>query len=74
MKLKTTYSWGVWGLLLLLIILKLSGAVNISWLWVLAPLWIPIAILFGVLAIALVAVLLLGMGAFALTLFRKGAK
>lgn len=74
MKLKTTYSWGVWGLLLLLIILKLSGAVNISWLWVLAPLWMPMSILFGVLVVALVVVLFLGLGAFALTLFRKGAK
>lgn len=74
MKLKTTYSWGVWGLLLLLIILKLSGAVNISWLWVLAPLWMPMSILFGVLVVALVVVLFLGLDAFALTLFRKGAK
>lgn len=74
MKLKTTYSWGVWSLLLLLIILKLSGAINISWLWVLAPLWIPISIVLGVLLVALFGVMLLGMGAFVLALFHKGAK
>lgn len=74
MKLKTTYSWGVWSILLLLIILKLSGAVNISWLWVLAPLWMPISIVLGVLLVALFAVMLLGMGAFVLALFHKGAK
>lgn len=28
-------------LLVLLIILKITGRVSISWLWVFAPLWIP---------------------------------
>lgn len=28
-------------LLVLLIILKITGHVSISWLWVFAPLWIP---------------------------------
>lgn len=28
-------------LLVLLIILKITGCVSISWLWVFAPLWIP---------------------------------
>lgn len=74
MKAKTAYSCGVWGILLLLIILKLSGAINISWLWVLAPLWLPISIVLGVLAIVLFVVMLLGMGAFVLELFRKGDK
>jgi hypothetical protein len=74
MKLKTMYSWGVWSILLLLLILKLSGAINISWLWVLAPLWIPISIVLGVLLVALFGVMLLGMGAFVLALFHKGAK
>lgn len=74
MKAKTAYSCGVWGILLLLLILKLSGAINISWLWVLAPLWLPISIVLGVLAIVLFVVMLLGMGAFVLELFRKGDK
>lgn len=38
---------GLWFVALLLavfIILKLAGAINWSWLWVLSPLWIPFAI------------------------------
>lgn len=27
-----------------LVILKVSGAVNISWLWVFAPIWLPIVL------------------------------
>ena len=74
MKAKTTYSCGVWGILLLLIILKLSGVINISWLWALAPLWLPISIVLGVLVIVLFLVMFLGIGAFVLALFCKGDK
>ncbi len=31
-----------------LVILKVSGAVNISWLWVFAPIWLPIVLVLGV--------------------------
>jgi hypothetical protein len=41
---------GVFGLMGVMFIgLKLTGYVTWPWLWVLAPFWIPFAILFGVL-------------------------
>lgn len=43
---------GVAGLLgLLFIALKLTGHITWSWVWVLAPFWIPLAIALGVLFI-----------------------
>ena len=39
-------SIGFWGLLaLVFIVLKLIGVITWSWLWVLAPIWIPAVIL-----------------------------
>ena len=40
-----------------LIILKLTGVLKGSWLWVLAPIWIPTAITLAIIVIVLVAVL-----------------
>lgn len=41
---------GVFGLMGVMFIgLKLTGYVTWPWLWVLAPFWIPFAIVFGVL-------------------------
>ena len=34
------------------IVLKLAGVINWSWLWVLAPLWIPAVIAVGILLIS----------------------
>lgn len=49
---------GFGGLLTVLFIgLKLTGYIAWSWLWVLSPLWIPVAF---VLALALFALLLAG--------------
>lgn len=46
---------GLLGLLqVAFIVLKLCGVINWSWVWVLAPLWIPI-----VLALVIVVVLLI---------------
>lgn len=43
---------GFGGLLTLLFIgLKLGGVIQWSWWWVLSPLWIPLGILIGVLAL-----------------------
>jgi hypothetical protein len=44
-------------LLIVFIVLKLTGLINWSWLWVLAPFWIPLALvaLFG-LVILLIAI------------------
>lgn len=39
---------GFFGLLtIVFIILKLVGVIQWSWLWVLGPLWIPFAVIFG---------------------------
>ena len=39
------------------IVLKLTGVINWSWLWVLAPIWIPTAITLAIIVIVLVATL-----------------
>ena len=38
-------------------LLKLTGVINWSWLWVLAPIWIPTAITLAIIVIVLVAIL-----------------
>ena len=38
-------------IVLLLIILKLSGTITISWIWVLSPIWLPFVILGVVLSL-----------------------
>lgn len=43
-------------LLVLFIALKLTGYINWSWLWVLAPAWIPLGIVVVVLLIFLLAI------------------
>lgn len=43
---------GFFGLLCILFIgLKLTGNIDWSWLWVLSPLWIPVAAFFAILGI-----------------------
>jgi hypothetical protein len=44
---------------LILVILKLTGVIDWSWVWVTSPIWIPIALLFFILAVALGVVLVL---------------
>lgn len=39
------------------IVLKLTGVINWSWLWVLAPIWIPTAITLAIIVIVLIVVL-----------------
>lgn len=36
------------------IVLKLTGVITLSWLWVLSPIWIPAAVVLAILLIALV--------------------
>lgn len=49
---------GFCGLLdITVIVLKLTGVLKGSWLWVLAPIWIPAVIAVGILLICLVVVL-----------------
>jgi len=38
------------------IVLKLTGTINWSWLWVLAPLWIPLAVVLAIFVIGLIVV------------------
>lgn len=49
MKEKIVYKKGglgvSWILFFIFLILKLTGAITWSWIWVFAPLWIPIGIL-----------------------------
>jgi len=48
---------GFLGLLTVLFIgLKLTGFITWSWLWVVSPLWIPLALIVGILVIAGLAV------------------
>ena len=42
--------------------LKLLGVISWSWLWVLCPLWIPVALLVALMLGALVYVLAFGIG------------
>ena len=57
---KNTGGVGFLGLLTLLFIgLKLTGYITWSWIWVLAPLWIPISI---ALAIIFLVILLVALG------------
>jgi uncharacterized protein (DUF983 family) len=44
---------GLASLLLVLFVgLKLTGVITWSWVWVLAPLWIPLLVLLGIVLIA----------------------
>lgn len=42
-------------LFLLFLILKLAGAITWSWLWVCAPLWIPLSVLTIIFTVGLIA-------------------
>lgn len=50
---------GFFGLLTLVFItLKLCGVIDWAWVWVLAPLWMPLTVLLGVMFFVFVAVLI----------------
>ena len=44
---------------LILVILKLTGVIDWSWVWVTSPIWIPIALVLFILFVALGVVLIL---------------
>jgi len=48
-----SYSINLTGLTVIFVILKLFGAIDWSWWWVLCPLWIPFAMIIVVLFIGL---------------------
>ena len=48
---------------LILVILKLTGVIDWSWVWITSPIWIPIALVLFILFVALgVVVILFAMG------------
>ena len=52
---------GFCGMLTILFIgLKLTNFISWSWWWVLSPLWLPLAVLLGILAIGLIVTLMSG--------------
>ena len=55
-------------LTLIFIVLKLTDYITWSWLWVLSPLWIPVAFILGLFAVAFVVVFVVD---FIATLFGK---
>lgn len=62
---KVVYTSGGSSLLtaiaIVFVILKLTGTTAVatwSWWWVLAPLWIPVALIFGILIIALIIIVI----------------
>ena len=44
-------------LTIVFIILKLTNVIDWSWWWVLSPIWIPIVVVIGIIAIAAIVVL-----------------
>lgn len=63
---------GFFGLLaIVFIVLKLCNVIDWSWVWVLAPLWAPIALIGTVIA-TLVVFVLLGRGIMAIVRKAKG--
>lgn len=45
------------------IVLKLTGVIDWSWLWVLSPFWIPVALWVGIFGIIAAVALIAGLGA-----------
>ena len=64
MKSETTNNYngiGLGGLLgVAFIILKIMGIINWAWIWVLAPIWIPIAIAFIIIILYVIFATLFG--------------
>ena len=46
------------ALTILFIALKLTNVIDWNWWWVLAPLWIPVAVVLGIIAIVAIVVLI----------------
>lgn len=68
-KIQATGGVGFGGLLTLLFIgLKLGGVIDWSWWWVLAPLWLPLALILGVLC---AVVIIWCLAATAVVIFEK---
>lgn len=55
-------------LILIFIVLKLTNCITCGWLWVLSPLWIPVAFILGLFVVVFVVVFVVD---FIATLFGK---
>ena len=55
-------TWPILGLLgLIFITLKLTGVITWSWVWVLAPFWIPFVLLIVILIVAVIVWFIVGL-------------
>lgn len=52
--------WFFPTLTIVFIVLKLTGQIDWSWLWVLSPLWLPLSLIVLVLVVFAIFVLLVG--------------
>lgn len=58
----TVTTWPILGLLgLIFITLKLTGVIAWSWVWVLAPFWIPFALMLTILIVAVIVWAVVGL-------------
>lgn len=48
----------IWIILIMLIISKFIGLINISWLWVFSPIWLPITVILGGIILIILILLL----------------
>lgn len=60
---KVTVNFGGIGTILAIVfmVLKLTGNIDWAWIWVFAPIWIPLALAAGVLIIYAVVLLIIGL-------------
>lgn len=60
---KVTVNFGGIGTLLAIVfmVLKLTGHIDWSWVWVFAPIWIPLVIAVGIIVIYLLVLLIVGL-------------
>ena len=58
---KITVNFGGIGTILAIVfmVLKLTGHIDWSWVWVFAPIWIPLALAVGILIIYFVVILII---------------
>jgi hypothetical protein len=60
MKQNSSSGIGLTGLLFVVfLVLKLTGNIDWSWWWVTSPIWIPVALVFGLFLIVLLSLILL---------------
>lgn len=56
---------------IVMIVLKALGLIDLSWLWILSPLWVPVGLTVIVAALILVGLIILSAAALIVTLIEK---